>query len=451
MRFVFLVSYCFIASSCFCWEAFPFSLRVAPLGIPQVDYEPYLRPGYYGLPTLDLKSVNFSHVINKTHTSVTLENEHLHVVILPEMGRVYRIVSKPTGHDVLWRNDVATPGGANNKLGWWLWIGGIEYTLPGEEHGYTWAIPWKWTVTENSTTRKAIQLTVREPSTGLLECLTLSLGAGSSSLRTDIVIKNPGLKPAAFAHWTNVPMVPGGKNELLDDTTFEIPTKEVLIAKRWQQNLGQSPQNWQTSQLRNISGWKGGMGDFTAKDLTAGYFGAYTALEDEGALRIFNSTVTPGLDTWTYGFHPQKGVIPGEEKRSTGYAEMWGGNVKTFPNERAPISGNNATITWTEWIHPYHSVREAPLVFADSTIIVHADWDEASSLLTVYFSHASSDLQVTSIELRCGEDIVDKKVFVPVPRTFRKYSVKIKSENIFDLKADILLNHTYARSFQLLK
>ena len=44
------------------------------------------------------------------------------------MGRVYSIFHKPTGHHLLWKNDIAWPGGANNKLGWWLWIGGIEYT-----------------------------------------------------------------------------------------------------------------------------------------------------------------------------------------------------------------------------------------------------------------------------------------------------------------------------------
>ena len=147
-----------------------------------------------------MKSVNFSRIVNKTHVSVTLENEHLRVIVLPEMGRVYRIISKRTGHDVLWRNDVATPGGANNKLGWWLWIGGIEYTLPGEEHGYTWAIPWKWKIKENSTSRKAIQLTVKEPSTGLVERLTLSLGLRCASLRADIDITNPGVDPTKFAH-----------------------------------------------------------------------------------------------------------------------------------------------------------------------------------------------------------------------------------------------------------
>jgi len=434
---------------CLCGLVKPLSLRVAPLVIPQVNYEPYLRPGFYGLPTLDLKSLNLSDIINKTHTAITFENEHIRVVILPEMGRVYRVVSKPTGHDVLWRNDVATPGGANNKLGWWLWIGGIEYTLPGEEHGYTWAIPWKWSITENSSTRKAVQLTVREPSTGLLECLTLSLKDNSASLRTDIAITNPGTKPTAFAHWTNVPMVPGGKNELEDDTVFEIPTKEILVAKRWQQNLGLSPQAWGTSKLRNISGWKDGMGDFTAKELNAGFFGAYTPIADEGVLRIFDLNATPGLDTWTYGFHPQKGVIPGEKRRSTGYAEMWGGNVRTFPNERAPIDGNNETIRWTEWIHPYHSVKNAILVFADSSIIVHGNWNDASALLTLYFTHASLDLQVTSIELRRGKDIARREHFTPAANMLRKCTLNMTYTDMFAWRVYMVLNHTLVRSFHV--
>ena len=109
---------------------------------------------------------------------------------------------------------------------------------------------------------KAIQLTVKEPSTGLVERHSLWDYVVHHCVL--ILITNPGVDPTKFAHWTNVPMVPGGKNELEDDTVFEIPTK-ILIAKRWQQNLGRSLQNWQTSQLRSISGWNGGMGDFTAK------------------------------------------------------------------------------------------------------------------------------------------------------------------------------------------
>ena len=50
--------------------------------------------------------------------AVELESAELLVVLLPAMGRVYRVVNKDTAHDVLWRNDIARPGGANNKLGY---------------------------------------------------------------------------------------------------------------------------------------------------------------------------------------------------------------------------------------------------------------------------------------------------------------------------------------------
>lgn len=191
------------------------------------------------------------------------------------------------------------------------------------------------------------------------------------------------------------------------------------------------------------------MGDFTAKDLNAGFFGAYTPIADEGVLRIFDLNATPGLDTWTYGFHPQKGVIPGEKRRSTGYAEMWGGNVRTFPNERAPIDGNNETIRWTEWIHPYHSVKNAILVFADSSIIVHGNWNDASALLTLYFTHASLDLQVTSIELRRGKDIARREHFTPAANMLRKCTLNMTYTDMFAWRVYMVLNHTLVRSFHV--
>ena len=133
------------------------------------------------MPTLNLSAVDYSRVVNKSHTAVELESAELLVVLLPAMGRVYRVINKHTAHDVLWRNDIARPGGANNKLGWWLWLGGVEYTLPGEEHGYTWALPWVWSVVEDSAARKAVQAMVREPSTGLVETLTFSLALNDTT------------------------------------------------------------------------------------------------------------------------------------------------------------------------------------------------------------------------------------------------------------------------------
>ena len=83
------------------------ALRVSNLTIPQVDYEPLLTPGFHGMPTLNLSAVNYSRIVNKTHAAIELESERLKVTLLPAMGRVYRIYNKETGHDVLWRNDIA--------------------------------------------------------------------------------------------------------------------------------------------------------------------------------------------------------------------------------------------------------------------------------------------------------------------------------------------------------
>ena len=148
-------------------------------------------------------------------------------------------------------------------------------------------------------------------------------------------------------------MVPGGTNQLEDDVVLDVPTDRVLIADRWQQNLGPSPQPWRAAHL----GWTGGMGDFTADGLRAGYFGAYRASTGEGVHREFDPKATPGLDTWAYGFHPPAGVVPmGSGAPSNGYFEMWGGNVRTFPDERASLAA--APRRCGPSIRPFSSTRD---------------------------------------------------------------------------------------------
>ena len=338
---------------------------VQPLPIPQVDYEPLLRPGAHGMPTLNLSLVNYSRTVVKTHQAVVMESEFVKVVLLPAMGRLYRMVYKPTGHDVLWRNDIAWPGGANNALGWWLWIGGVEYTLPGEEHGYTWALEWAWRVEPPAAGDgggRSVAATVVEPTTGLRETLRWTLAPGSAALQTHVLIENPGASVETFAHWVNVPFVPGGTNELTDNTELLIPTEAINISSRWQADLGSSPQAWPASPLRFLKGWSKGMGDIMAQPLLEGYHGVYSHDLHEGAVRIVDKNVNPEVDTWTYGFHPPKGTVPmGSGAASTGYAEMWGGNARCntlgplYCNVREPLAPNT-TLQWTESLYAFHGI-----------------------------------------------------------------------------------------------
>lgn len=337
------------------------------LVIQQVDYESGI---YYRsespLPYLDFKKVGWDRIIPKEHKAIVIKNQFVSITILPEMGRIYSMIYQPTGHETLWRNDIIRPGGANNELGWWLWIGGIEYTLPKDEHGTSWALMWDYEILKNTETSKTLRMQVQEPTSGLYHQIDLSLVANSSALKSDISIWNPTPETVNFAHWVNPMWAPGGKNELTDQTEFLIPTKQVLIAERWQKNLGPSPQSWVENPLRYICNWPK-MGDLMADGLDAGFYGVYSHEEEEGVVRVFDPDINPGVDIWTYGFNPDD-VPMGSGKKNKGYAEIWGGTVKHFPDETAPLPANG-TISWSEWIYPFQKTKG--LSIATENVALH--------------------------------------------------------------------------------
>lgn len=372
-----------------------FRLTETGLTIPQVDYEGAI---YYDegdpLPHIDFDRVHLDRVVDKEHAAVILETEYLRLTVLPEMGRVYAMEYAPTGHNVLWKNDIVRPGGGSNPCGWWLWIGGIEYTLPGYEHGTTFAMPWDYEILEDGDDRKALRMQVLEPLTGLREYIDISVYPGHASFEAAIRIWNPGPDTVEFAHWVNPMWTPGGQNELTDSTEFIIPTQRILIEDRWQKNLGPSPQLWDDNPLRFIRNWA--MGDIMADGLDAGFYGAYSHDVGEGVVRVFDPVTNPGMDMWTYGFHPT-GIPMGSGAPNKGYAEMWGGTVKLFPHERRPLAPG-ASLSWSEWMYAFHET--GGLTAANEVGALNCRLDEAGERLRVAFCparvvrHAVVDVRV---------------------------------------------------------
>jgi len=345
----------------------PLSMAETTLTIPQVDYEPAI---YFSsndpYPHIDFSRISDSSIVEKQHVAVVLENEYIKITLLPEMGRVYSLYYKPTGHEELWRNDTVTVGGGVNDPGWWIWIGGIEYTLPGDEHGTTWSTPWNWQIVADSPDRKTIRLEVQELGTKLTETIDISLYPGKAYFEAKIRIDNATDQTVHYAHWVNPQWTPGGQNELTDSTEFIIPTDRILISPKWQRNMGPSPQQWHDNQLRFISGW-GKMGDLMADGLKHGFYGAHSHDANEGVVRVFDKDKTPGVDVWTYGFHPIK-IPMGSSSPNKGYVEMWGGTSKLFPDERRPLAPGES-VEWIEWMFPYHGT--GGLTFADTALAVN--------------------------------------------------------------------------------
>ena len=219
----------------------------------------------------------------------------------------------------------------------------------------------------------AVKASVTDPSTGLEETVVWGLERGKAALATDITIVNPSNATQTFAHWVNPQWAPGGLNRLSNDTELVIPTKQVLIPERWQDRLGPSPQAWPTCPLRTVGGWSG-MGDFLADGLDQGYYGLYSHAAEEGVMRVFDQQRSPGLDVWTYG--NETAGIPGEGT----YAEMWGGTVTSFPDERGPLAAG-AEVAWREWIVPFQKIGGAS--YANQHLAMKTELDAQNATLAV--------------------------------------------------------------------
>lgn len=135
--------------------------------------------------------------------ALVLENEHLRVVVLPELGgKIWTVTSTRTNRQFLWHNERVhprtVPFGASyddSFFGGWdeLFPNDVAEELAGEpypDHGELWASPWDWTIEHDGPDRAAIRLTLRTPISGCRFEKTISLTTGTPHLRLDYRVTN---------------------------------------------------------------------------------------------------------------------------------------------------------------------------------------------------------------------------------------------------------------------
>jgi hypothetical protein len=73
-----------------------------------------------------------------------------------------------------------------------------------------------------------------------------------------------------------------------------------------------------------------------------------------------------------------------------GYAEMWGGTSKLYPDERRPLAPTK-TIKWTEWMYPYQKTEGLTYADKDMAINFKINADKKSAIIGIC---PSSQLEV---------------------------------------------------------
>jgi len=416
-----------------------FSLQRTEIDILQSNFDSTIYRDEIGYPHIDFTKLQIDNQgkIIKTYDAIILENKFIKVTLLPDKGKLYSFIYKVTGNEEFFIPEIANILGSPNKLGWWFVLGGVEYTLPDEEHGETWATAWKWEVVEDSPKKKAVMMNVKELRFGLMESITISIFPDKAYYEAHISITNPTDSTIKFQHWINPMWVPGGKKDgLTPNTEFIIPTNDVYVTERsfnnWMLSYSQEGkrlQPYENNPMRIFKNWENS-GDLLAWELEKGFYSAFCHEENEGIVRIFPVEMNSGCNIWTFGYNPtprQRKRFSGNESHK-GYVEMWGGITHGFDKYYSLEPGKS--IHWTELMYPY--IKTKGLHFANNDFAV--SFLKVDSITYAVNLCPSGDIKKINLKV---ESPVSKKKYLQVfyksafpKKTLKGYTFTSEEEDL---------------------
>lgn len=296
----------------------------------------------------------------RTYRTLVLENEYLQITLLPELGgRIWRVVHKPSGADVFYRNSVVkpTPWGPPG-MGGWLNVGGIEWGLPVVEHGYAWGVPWAATVERADGGVVTVALTLPDDGQDLTVTVRVTLRAGEGGFEIAPTVTNLTGAPVDFDFWHNAMLAPGKANRPSAATRFVLPTDLVTVHSTADLTLptANQPMTWPVYGGRDLSrlgNWSAYLGFFERPAARGPFVALYDEAQDTGVARIFPADIVRGSKVFGLGWSEP---LPSElyTDDGSGYVELHAGLAPSF-FERTRLAGG-ASIGWREFWLPLSGI-----------------------------------------------------------------------------------------------
>jgi hypothetical protein len=310
-------------------------------------YETYVRrvedPDHGNVPLLVLDRAAYEAANPRPeprdYKLVVLENEFLRLTILPELGgRIYECIFKPTGHNQFYRNPVikptrwgpSEPEGAN----WWLAVGGMEWALPVEEHGYEWSLPWNDTIARNSDGSATVTLTDGDGQR-LKTMVEVTLRPGMAAFGLKVTLENASGAAVPYQFWSNAMLAPGGENRPSEGLQFVFPASEMKVHSTGDPRMGGAGAvfTWPFfagQDVSRLSTWREYLGFFVRPGAQEGFVGVYDHAADEGILRVFPLETVRGAKGFAFGWG-ETAIRPDNwTDDNSGYVELHGGVTPTF-------------------------------------------------------------------------------------------------------------------------
>ena len=315
----------------------------------------------------------------RTYKTLVLENKYLLITILPELGgRILQVEHKPTGTRMFYNNSVVKPTawGPHEQSGW-LALGGLEWDLPVEEHGYAWGEAWGYIPLEFSPDRAAITVFTPQDGRALSASVTIELLAGAASFTVEPTISNVSDASQRFDFWHNAMLAPGSGAGISPGIHFVLPTESMMVHSTADVRLpaGGQQVTWPKYMGRDLSRlktWTNYAGLFEAPAAHGPFVAVYDTQQDAGAVRVFPAAVAQGSKIFALGGTSALDPTLYTDDGSA-YVELHGGLAPTFAQQTELPPGNS--VTWRESWYPVAGLGDLSTANEMAALYAAADAD----------------------------------------------------------------------------
>lgn len=154
------------------------------------------------LPCLNQDGYDRS-LVDRALPALVLENDHARATVLPSVGgRLYSLVDKASGDELLYRNPVFQPANLALRNAWWA--GGVEWNVGSTGHWTGTCAPMHAARVEGPDGTPVLRLWELERTRNLVTQLDFWLPADSSFLYVGVRLQNPSDADVPAYWWSNI-------------------------------------------------------------------------------------------------------------------------------------------------------------------------------------------------------------------------------------------------------
>jgi len=345
----------------------------------------------------------------QSYELIVLRNAYLEVELLPELGgRIYQIRYLPTDQTLLYNNRVIKPTNwGPPDQGWWLAVGGIEFCLPVDEHGYVTAEAWDARVDELDDGSASVTMQYLEQTRQVAVEVSITLRPGQAALELATRLTSQSDKAEPLQYWINA-MVSPGKHGVGPGLRFVLPGSQALVHSTGITGMpvAYEPFSWPVYQGRDLSSygnWDSYLGLFMPTR-TADFVAVYDEDTDIGLVRAFPGAVANGVKLFGFGRGFDANLYTDDGSQ---YVELWGGWSPTFRD-----AGNLAPSASVFWRESWY-----PIVQMDGPTLANTQvalWAERSDDRLTLRVHSPGEQQAVLI-IRQGEEELSRQPVALAP------------------------------------